>query len=145
MVFEVRLRRVIPKCYRRSPRPRKKAVIHIPHVGSAETPKGKNEQVDDVLEFIADGDASRVVRDNVTGFYRVTRPDGAVLKGADLVDDSPYRETVLASLRKVEKRADLDIIIALARSRRCTMRRGLVMLACRCASWQGGTARNCPR
>lgn len=91
----------------------KKTIIHIPHVGSAETPKGKNEQVDDLLEFIADGDASRVIRDNVTGFYNITRPDGTVLKVADLVDDSPYRETVLASLRRVEKRADLDIIIAL--------------------------------
>jgi len=91
----------------------KKTIIHIPSVNSAESPKGKNEQVDDLLEFIADGDASRVIRDDITGFYHVTRPDGTILKIADLVDDSPYRETVLASLRKVEHRDDLDIIIAL--------------------------------
>jgi len=90
-----------------------KTIIHIPSVNSAEAPKGKNEQVDDLLEFIADGDASRVTRDSITGFYHVTRPDGTVLKIADLVDDSPYRETVLASLRKVEHPEDLDIIIAL--------------------------------
>jgi hypothetical protein len=91
----------------------KKTIIHIPSVNSVESPKGKNEQVDDLLEFIADGDASRVNRDTSTGFYHVVRPDGSVLKVADLVDDSPYRETVLTSLRHVEKREDLDIIIAL--------------------------------
>ena len=91
----------------------KKTIIHIPSVNAAESPKGKNEQVDDLLEFIADGDASCVNRDTASGFYHVARPDGTVLKVADLVDDSPYRETVLASLRHVEKRDDLDIIIAL--------------------------------
>jgi len=91
----------------------KKTIIHIPNVNAAETPKGKNEQVDDLLEFMAAGDASGIQRDTETGFYHVTRPDGSVLKVADLVDDSPYRETVLASLRRVEKRDDLDIIIAL--------------------------------
>jgi hypothetical protein len=91
----------------------RKTIIHIPSVNSVESPKGKNEQVDDLLEFIADGDASRVNRDTETGFYHVARPDGTVLKVADLVDDSPYRETVLTSLRHVEKREDLDIIIAL--------------------------------
>jgi superfamily II DNA or RNA helicase len=91
----------------------KKTIVHIPSVNSVESPKNKNEQVDDLLEFIADGDASRVNRDAATGFYHVARPDGTVLKVADLVDDSPYRETVLASLRQVEKRDDLDIIIAL--------------------------------
>jgi hypothetical protein len=90
-----------------------KTIVHIPNVNSAESPKGKNEQVDDLLEFIAAGDASGVVRDTATGFYHVTRPDGTILKVADLVDDSPYREAVLASLRSVEKRDDLDIIIAL--------------------------------
>jgi hypothetical protein len=91
----------------------KKTIIHIPSVNSIESPKGKNEQVDDLLEFIANGDASRVKRDDASGFYHITRPDGSVLKIADLVDDSPYRETVLASLRSVEKRDDLDMIIAL--------------------------------
>jgi superfamily II DNA or RNA helicase len=91
----------------------KKTIIHIPNVNAAEAPKGKNEQVDDLLEYMADGDASGVNRDVATGFYHVTRADGTVLKVADLVDDSPYRETVLASLRNVEQRDDLDIIIAL--------------------------------
>jgi superfamily II DNA or RNA helicase len=90
-----------------------KTIIHIPNVNSAEAPKGKNEQVDDLLEYIAGGDASKVKRDEVTGFYHVKRPDDTALKVADLVDDSPYREAVLTSLRNVEKRDELDIIIAL--------------------------------
>jgi superfamily II DNA or RNA helicase len=90
-----------------------KTIIHIPNVNSAETPKGKMEQVDDLLEYIAGGDASKVNRDTASGFYRVIRPDGSVLMVADLVDDSPFRETVLKSLRNVKTRDDLDVIIAL--------------------------------
>jgi hypothetical protein len=73
----------------------------------------KTQQVDTILDFIAGNDASNVQRDEATGFYHVTRPDGKLIKVADLVDDSPYREKVLESLRKVEGRDDLDIIIAL--------------------------------
>jgi superfamily II DNA or RNA helicase len=90
-----------------------KTIIHIPNVNSAETPKGKNEQVDSLLEYVAGGDTSKVKRDDVAGFYHIERPDGTVLKVADLVDDSPYRETVLKSLRAIGTREDLDIIIAL--------------------------------
>jgi len=93
----------------------KKTIVHIPNVNSNERPRGKDKyaQVDELLEFMAGGDASKVNRDATTGFYHVTRPDGSVLKVADLVDDSPYRETVLTSLRHVHKRQDLDIIVAL--------------------------------
>uniref|UniRef100_E6Q0T2 Putative DNA helicase / endonuclease n=1 Tax=mine drainage metagenome TaxID=410659 RepID=E6Q0T2_9ZZZZ len=93
----------------------KKTIVHIPNVNSNERPRGKDKyaQVDELLEFMAGGDASKVNRDPATGFYHVTRPDGSLLKVADLVDDSPYRETVLTSLRHLEKREDLDIIIAL--------------------------------
>jgi hypothetical protein len=91
----------------------KKTIIHIPHVGAAETPMEKTLQVDTILDKLAGGDASRIVRDPATGFYRVTQDDGRILKVADLVDDSPYREKVLASLREVKSRDDLDLIIAL--------------------------------
>lgn len=90
-----------------------KTIVHIPNVNSAETPKGKMEQVDDLLEYVAGGEASKIKRDDATGFYRVERPDGRLLTVADLVDDSPYRETVLKSLREVKARDDLDLIIAL--------------------------------
>jgi len=91
----------------------KKTIIHIPSVNSAEAPMEKTRQVDTILDKLAGGDASRVGRDAATGFYHIARPDGCELKIADLVDDSPYREQVLESLRRVEARDDLDIIIAL--------------------------------
>ena len=91
----------------------RKTIIHIPSVNSAETPMEKTVQVDTILDQIAGGDASRVDRDAVTGFYRVVCPDGRVLKIADLVDDSPYRDQVLESLRHVTAREDLDLIVAL--------------------------------
>ncbi len=73
----------------------------------------KTRQVDTMLEKMAGGDSSFVERNATTGFYHVTCPDGRLLKVADLVDDSPYREQVLESLRSVEHREDLDLIIAL--------------------------------
>jgi superfamily II DNA or RNA helicase len=92
----------------------KKTIVHIPHVKSAESAsKHKNDQVDELLDFIAGGDGGKADRDPTTGFYHVTRADGRVLIVADLVDDSPFRESVLKSLRDVKVRDDLDIIIAL--------------------------------
>lgn len=91
----------------------KKTIIHIPSVNSAETPMEKTLQVDSILDQIAGGDASRVSRNPTTGFYHVECSDGRVLRIADLVDDSPYRDQVLESLRHVTGREDLDLIIAL--------------------------------
>lgn len=91
----------------------KKTIIHIPSVNSAESPMEKVRQVDTILDHIAGGDASNLHRDEATGFYHVITPSGQPLKVADLVDDSPYREKVLDSLREVEHREDLDLIIAL--------------------------------
>lgn len=91
----------------------KKTIVHIPSVNSAESPMEKLRQVDVILDHLSGGDASGLKRDEATGFYHVTTTDGRLLKVADLVDDSPYREKVLESLRKVENRDDLDLIIAL--------------------------------
>lgn len=52
-------------------------------------------------------------RDPKTGFDTVVRPDGSKLIVADLVDDGPEREKVMASLRDIKSRDDVDIIIAL--------------------------------
>lgn len=93
--------------------PAKKTIIHIPNVNAAESPMEKTLQVDTILDHLAGGDASRVIRDTRTGFDHVTLPNGRLIKVADLVDDSPYREQVLDSLRHVTARDDLDLIIAL--------------------------------
>ncbi len=90
--------------------PSKKTIVHIPSVRSAEaTNEGKYGEVDRILDHLG-----RVAgRDPATGFYMVDRPDGSKLVVADLVDDGPERERVMASLREVKARDDVDIIIAL--------------------------------
>lgn len=90
--------------------PSKKTIVHIPSVRSAEaTGEGKYGEVDRILDHLG-----RVAsRDPATGFYKVVRADGSKLIVADLVDDGPERERVMASLREIKSRDDVDIIIAL--------------------------------
>lgn len=90
--------------------PTKKTIVHIPSVRSAEaTGEGKYGEVDRILDHLG-----RVAgRDSKTGFYKVVRRDGSKIIVADLVDDGPEREKVMASLRDIKGREDVDIIIAL--------------------------------
>ena len=92
-----------------------KTIVHIPHVGSAEgSGISKMFAVDAIVDAIGDrlGENSKNSTDPVTGFVHLTAGD-RTLKIANLVDDSADREKVLASLRAVKDRDDVDIIIAL--------------------------------
>lgn len=95
--------------------PHIKTIVHIPHVGSAEG-SGVNKMfaVDAIVDAIGDrlGKNPKISVDATTGFVHLTA-DGHSLKIANLVDDSAEREKVLASLRAVKDRDDVDIIIAL--------------------------------
>lgn len=95
--------------------PNLKTIVHIPHVGSAEG-SGINKMfaVDAIVDAIGDrlGENSKASVDAATGFVHLTAA-GRKLKIANLVDDSADREKVLASLRGVKSRDDVDIIIAL--------------------------------
>lgn len=86
-----------------------KTIVHIPHVRSAESTSDKYDEVDRIHDHL--GTVLR--KDPETGLYHVRRDDGRVLKVADLVDDGPERERVMQTLRRVESRDDVDIIIAL--------------------------------
>ncbi|MFC6390189.1 DEAD/DEAH box helicase [Methylorubrum zatmanii] len=88
--------------------PALKTIVHIPHVGSSEAVADKMFEVDAIVDTL--GDPLGV--DPVTGFVRV-RNGRRILKIANLVDDGPGREKVMASLRKVKSRDDVDVIIAL--------------------------------
>lgn len=90
-----------------------KTIIHIPSVNSRESSKEKTVEVDTILDHLSGYDASKCTRNPETGFTDVTLPSGRIFKVADLVDDSPYREKVMESLRKVKNPEDLDMIIAL--------------------------------
>lgn len=86
-----------------------KTIIHIPHVRSAESTTDKYTEVDRILDHLGTVQG----KDAATGFYKIQRPDGRILKIADLVDDSPDREKVMLTLRDIKSRDDVDMIIAL--------------------------------
>jgi hypothetical protein len=86
----------------------KKTIIHIPNVNSGESTKEKYDEVDAILEVL--GEAGK--RDPVTGVIPVTRPDGSVIKVADLVEEND-RDIIQNYLRNIKHLDDMDVIIAL--------------------------------
>jgi len=97
-----------------------KTIIHIPHRGSAEAFGEKHDEVGQIYDAIGE----HIGQEPKTGFDLVKRPDGRVLKIADLVDDGPGRDGVKAALQKeilgpdgkrddAADRAKVDIIVAL--------------------------------
>lgn len=86
-----------------------KTIVHIPHVRSAESTTDKYTEVDRILDHLG----TNLGRDPETGFDRIQRADGHILKVADLVDDGGNREKVMMSLRDIKGRDHVDIIIAL--------------------------------
>ena len=94
--------------------PNEKTIIHIPNVNSREsTKRGKLTEVEDIITALG---TWRGV-DEETGFQLVERPDGRILKIADLVDDDSLKRDYVVSALKDPLQADnrdyVDIIIAL--------------------------------
>lgn len=92
--------------------PDEKTILHIPSVNSRESTQDKYSEVNAILDALGEWQGA----DEVTGFYRVKRPDGRMLCIADLVDDGPGREKVAAALRDADAmkaRDFVDIILAL--------------------------------
>jgi len=93
--------------------PAEKTIIHIPSVNSRESTKDKIREVEHIIEALGEWQGA----DPATGFQLVKRPDGRVLRIADLVDDeSAKRDRVSAALKdpaQKNNRDHVDIIIAL--------------------------------
>ena len=93
--------------------PAEKTIIHIPNVNSRESTKDKMREVEHIIEALGEWQGI----DAATGFQLVKRPDGKVLRIADLVDDdAAKRDRVSAALRdpaQKNNRDHVDIIIAL--------------------------------
>lgn len=89
----------------------KKTLIHIPSVNArASTGHGKYEETDQIIRRIG----TIVKQDYQTGIYQVRTADGRLLKVADLVeDDLKERNLVQGYLQRMQRREDIDIIIAL--------------------------------
>ena len=91
--------------------PDKKTIIHIPNVNSRESTKDKIKEVEHILSELGDWQGA----DPTTGFQLAKRPDGHVLRIADLVDPASQGK-IQESLRAPEMKTDrdyVDIIIAL--------------------------------
>lgn len=93
--------------------PDEKTIIHIPNVNSRESTKDKHREVEHIIDALGDWQGA----DPVTGFQLVKRPDGKILRIADLVDDeTAKRDRVSAALKDPahkNNRDHVDIIIAL--------------------------------
>lgn len=95
--------------------PEEKTIIHIPSVNSRESTKDKIREVEHIIEELGGGPDAWQGTDPVTGFQLVKRPDGRILKIADLVDPD-HQATIQASLRSPEMKTNrdyVDIIVAL--------------------------------
>jgi hypothetical protein len=88
--------------------PDKKTIIHIPNVNSQAALGDKIKEMNSILDVLGDV----VSIDPATGFQHLRTPDGRILKIADLVTPDT-QQRVLAGLRSVADRDDLDIVIAL--------------------------------
>jgi hypothetical protein len=93
--------------------PAEKTIIHIPNVNSRESTKDKIKEVEHILGELGEWQGA----DPATGFQLVKRPDGHVLRIADLVDDDPAkRDRVSMALKDPTQKNNkdyVDIIIAL--------------------------------
>ena len=93
--------------------PSDKTILHIPNVNSRESTKDKIREVEHIIEALGAWQGI----DEKTGFQLVARPDGRVLRIADLVDDdASKRDRVSAALKDAahkNNRDYVDIIIAL--------------------------------
>lgn len=88
--------------------PTLKTIVHIPHVGSSEAGVDKMFAVDAIVSSLGEPKG----QDPRTGFDLV-KSGRRTLRVANLVEEGPKRDRVMASLRAVRKREDVDVIIAL--------------------------------
>ena len=88
----------------------KKTIIHIPSINSRASTGNKYEETDRIMKLIG----KKVSKDYDTGIYTLQTPYGRLLKVADLVeDDTQERNRVQAYLQRMNRKEDMDIIIAL--------------------------------
>lgn len=88
----------------------RKTILHIPSVQSGESTKDKLREVDSILDSIG----TVAGQDPDTGVISVKRPDGKLIKVADLVNDDPAeRPKIVEYLRTMDELDAIDLIIAL--------------------------------
>lgn len=90
-----------------------KTIVHIPNVNSRESTTDKIREANEIMSALGEWEGE----DPATGFHLIRRPDGRLLKIADLVeDDGAKRDRVVGALKDPTHRGErdhVDIIIAL--------------------------------
>src|SRR6185437_12444678 len=93
--------------------PALKTIVHIPSVNARESTKDKIREANEIMDALG----TWLGEDPATGFHLVKRPDGQILRIADLVeDDAAKRDKVIGALKdpaQKNNRDHVDIIIAL--------------------------------
>lgn len=93
--------------------PARKTIVHIPNVNARESTKDKIREAEHIMGSLGTWKGA----DPLTGFQLIERPDGRVVKIADLVDDDPVRrDRVVSALKDPAQRSNrehVDIILAL--------------------------------
>jgi hypothetical protein len=93
--------------------PALKTIVHIPNVYSRESTKDKVKEANEIMDALGVWQGE----DPATGFHLVQRPDGKILKIAELVeDDAAKRDKVIGALKdpaQKNNRDHVDIILAL--------------------------------
>ncbi len=75
--------------------PDKKTIVHIPNVNSRESLGDKLRETEDIMHALGTWKGE----DPLTGFHLVERPDGRVLRIADLVDPARQASTIFRAER----------------------------------------------
>lgn len=90
---------------------KRKTIIHIPSINSAESSREKYEEVNHIIDVLGD----LAYQDPQTGVLHIkSKRSDKILKVADLVNDNPKaRDKITAYLREIKSPDDIDIIIAL--------------------------------
>ena len=91
--------------------PDKKTIVHIPNVNSRESLGDKLRETEEIMHALGTWKGE----DPATGFHLVERPDGSILRIADLVDPARQAKTIASLKDPAQKnnRDHVDIIIAL--------------------------------
>jgi superfamily II DNA or RNA helicase len=85
-----------------------KTIIHIPNVRSAESTTEKYIEVDRIIDVLGE----ELSFDSATGIHLIKAKDGTILRVIDLVQEQG-RDLAMVTVRSIENRDDVDIIIAL--------------------------------
>jgi superfamily II DNA or RNA helicase len=90
-----------------------KTIVHIPNVNARESTKDKIKEAEHIMSSLGEWAG----QDPATGFHLIKRPDGRILKVADLVEDDPAkRDKIVTALKDTAQRNNrdhVDIILAL--------------------------------